>query len=250
MEPKLWYGIIQKEYEGPEPCFFNSNDFPWVKEFESKYPIIMDELAPLIQNDQPLKPYFDNQMQFPPSNWRTIGFSFWSRRNQTNCRHFPITASIFEKIPGYIGATLNLLEPESRIKPHLGDTNAIIRSHFGLVVPAGLPECGFRVKAETRPWEEGKLMMFLDAYEHEAFNMSKGKRFILVIDVIRPEFMDRKINICSRVLAMLSLYRVADKLPFIKKWPLPVLYFMLALIQPLWWVYLPIQQVIDRWRIK
>jgi aspartyl/asparaginyl beta-hydroxylase (cupin superfamily) len=69
-----------------------------------------------------------------------------------------------------------------------------------------LPNCGFKVSGECRPWEEGKLLVFLDANVHEAFNNSNERRYILLLDILRPEFENKKKAVCVKILAMLSLY--------------------------------------------
>jgi len=55
-----------------------------------------------------------------------------------------------------------------------------------LLVPA---KCGMRVGNgnETRPWHEGKLTIFDDSMEHEAWNSSDELRVVLLFDIWRPE---------------------------------------------------------------
>ena len=40
---------------------------------------------------------------------------------------------------------------------------------------------------ETREWEEGKLLIFDDAIEHEAWNHGSSERVILIFDVWHPD---------------------------------------------------------------
>jgi aspartyl/asparaginyl beta-hydroxylase (cupin superfamily) len=53
-----------------------------------------------------------------------------------------------------------------------------------LIVPPG---CGFRVGGETRAWEEGRLLVFDDTVEHEAWNHGDRDRILLIFDIWRPE---------------------------------------------------------------
>ena len=53
-----------------------------------------------------------------------------------------------------------------------------------LVVP---PACGFRVGNEVREWDEGRLIIFDDTIEHEAWNESDRDRVVLIFDIWRPE---------------------------------------------------------------
>jgi aspartate beta-hydroxylase len=78
----------------------------------------------------------------------------------------------------------SVLEPGSRIEPHIGITNARIIAHFPLIVPEN---CGFRVGGELRGWETGKALIFDDMTTHEAWNDSDRIRVVLIADLWRPE---------------------------------------------------------------
>jgi aspartate beta-hydroxylase len=78
----------------------------------------------------------------------------------------------------------SVLEPNSRIAPHTGITNARVILHLPLIVPA---DCGFRVGGEARSWEVGKAMVFDDMTLHEAWNDSDRIRVVLIADLWRPE---------------------------------------------------------------
>jgi aspartyl/asparaginyl beta-hydroxylase (cupin superfamily) len=78
----------------------------------------------------------------------------------------------------------SVLEPNSRIAPHTGITNARLICHLPLIVP---DVCGFRVGGETRRWEPGKALVFDDMTVHEAWNDSDRIRVVLIADLWRPE---------------------------------------------------------------
>lgn len=255
MKQGLWYGIHGKEYEGAEPAFFDDLDLPWVKLLKERFSAIQTELDPLLQDDcDELVPYFGDDMQFPPKNWKTIGFCFWGKRMHANLDRFPEVARLVDDIPGLITVALSMLEPGSRIKPHFGDSNAVFRVHLGIKIPAGLPECGFIVKGEARPWVEGEPLIFLDANVHEAFNHSQQRRYVLLMDIIRPEFQQQQEQICRKVLSMLSLYYCLSLLPawlsakvqgLAKKLPDMGLDAVLLPFQMVWWLWLPFQRKVD-----
>ena len=78
----------------------------------------------------------------------------------------------------------------ARIQAHNGMINTRLICHLPLIVPPG---CGFRVGNETREWEVGKLLIFDDTIEHEAWNDSGEDRVVLIFDVWRPELsMDER----------------------------------------------------------
>lgn len=198
----LWFADAGRPFTGSEPFFYDTAAFPWVKQVESQWTVIRDELlGKLAQDEKILVPYVNKEMTSRPNQWKTLGLMFWTVRSETNCRHFPKTWSILKDVPGIIAISLNLLEEETTIKPHVGNTNAIIRCHLGLVVPEPAPRCGFRVGGETRSWDEGKFLMFCDAHQHTAWNNTNRKRYILVADIMRPEFARSRLMASSRVLA-------------------------------------------------
>lgn len=78
----------------------------------------------------------------------------------------------------------SVLEPNSRIAPHTGITNARLIFHLPLIVPEN---CGFRVGGETRRWGPGEALVFDDMTIHEAWNDSDRIRVVLIADLWRPE---------------------------------------------------------------
>ena len=121
------------------------------------------------------------------------------------------TAHALQQIDGLVSASFSLLKAGTSIHPHYGDTNAIIRSHFGVDVPAGLPQVGFRVNGEERAWRNGEFLFFCDGYVHSAWNHSEKDRIVMIIDVLRPEFAARRRFICATVLASLTLQMMVSR---------------------------------------
>lgn len=214
-----WYNVFGGRYMGNEPSFYNREDLPWVKTLEDNWELIRDEMVALME-EKPyrLRPYFINKsMSFPPEKWKTMGLFFWKLTMHSNCKKCPQTLRIMKSIPHLTSCSLSILEAGSNINPHQGDTDAIIRCHLGLSVPASLPECGFQVGKEIRPWENGKALPFCDAQTHTAWNNSGERRLILIIDVVRPEFARDENKICAHVLASSALQMLYQKFSFLGK---------------------------------
>jgi ornithine lipid ester-linked acyl 2-hydroxylase len=134
------------------------------------------------------------------------------------------------------------LEANTKINPHRGDTDAIIRCHMGIKVPEKLPECGFRVNNTEKSWEELKTFGFIDANEHEAWNNTSSERIILLFDVIRPEFRSKKLQISIRVRAFLLTQVLLFKIPFLLKAPKKSLLPLYYCIWMLLWCLYPLQK--------
>ncbi|MFL5762668.1 MAG: aspartyl/asparaginyl beta-hydroxylase domain-containing protein [Bacteroidia bacterium] len=215
---KAWYNIynVDSSYNGSEPSFADPSEFPWTKEFEDNYEAIYAELKEYLKAHN-LIGYFIKSMVSRENSWKTIPLRTWGIQQFKNQKHFPLTYSIIRKYPQILSSSFNLLEANSAIHPHCGDTNTIYRCHLGLEIPGGAPECAFRVRNEIRAWEKGKWLMFMDAYEHEAINNTDKNRYIFVVDVIRDEFRSRKKRTCATVMTSLFLQKRWQKHTFLKK---------------------------------
>ncbi len=231
---KAWYNIydVEGKYEGKEPPFAAPKEHPWTKDFEENYQVIYEELKAYLKENK-LIGYFIKSMVSRENSWKTIPLRTWGIEQTKNQEQFPFTYSLIKKYPQITSASFNLLEAKSKIHPHCGDTNAIYRCHLGLDIPAGWPECALRVQKETRPWENGKWLMFMDAYEHEAYNNSEKDRFIFVVDVIRDEFKNEKEKVCATVMTSLFLQKRWQKYPFLKKLSPGKIKFIAGLLHPL-----------------
>jgi aspartyl/asparaginyl beta-hydroxylase (cupin superfamily) len=83
----------------------------------------------------------------------------------------------------------SLLRPGARIAAHTGMFNTRLVCHLPLIVPPG---CAFRVGNEVRQWEEGKILIFDDTIEHEAWNEGSQDRVVLIFDIWRPELSEQE----------------------------------------------------------
>lgn len=217
---KLWFSLYdRKDYTGTEPAFYDPAQQDFSEAIRRAYPVIRRELEEYLKEHH-LRSYFNTTMVQQLDTWKTISLKSWTIDLYENYRYFPETAKIIQPINGLVSASFNLLKAGASIKPHCGDTNGIFRCHLGLSIPAGLPACGFRVKEEWRAWEEGELLVFVDANRHEAVNNSSQDRFIFLFDVIRPEYRSRKHYISSTVIASLFLQKRAEAFVLLYKSPL------------------------------
>jgi beta-hydroxylase len=81
----------------------------------------------------------------------------------------------------------SIFEPGKHLRPHRGPYNGVLRLHLGLIVPKAAPDAvAIRVADRLCHWEEGKVLIFDDAYEHEAWNHSDGVRVVLFVDFVKP----------------------------------------------------------------
>ncbi len=202
--PKIWFSLLDRyEYPGNVPAIYPKNYFDWEKIFEGKRDLIYGELRNYLETINGPVEYFNYEVVNKLGDWKTVPLISWGVHSHKHQRHFPKTYDLLKQIPGLVTISFSVLAPKSHIKPHYGDTNAMVRCHFGLEIPGELPEIGFRVKDQKQAWKEGELLIFCDGYEHEAWNQTDQERIILLFDVILPEFMSEKRKICGTVLSSL-----------------------------------------------
>uniref|UniRef100_A0A3Q0SQL3 Aspartyl/asparaginy/proline hydroxylase domain-containing protein n=1 Tax=Amphilophus citrinellus TaxID=61819 RepID=A0A3Q0SQL3_AMPCI len=79
----------------------------------------------------------------------------------------------------------SVMQPGTHVWPHTGPTNCRLRMHLGLVIPKH--GCKIRCTNDTREWEEGKVLIFDDSFEHEVWQEADSYRLIFIVDVWHPE---------------------------------------------------------------
>ena len=200
---KIWYSFQGGYSDDDHIGFYDNAIFPWVDILESNYLTIKNEVQEYItKNEEEIKPYFNKNLVTKEKSWKTFAFFFWNWKVNKNIEQCPETYKVLKNIPNIVSASISILEPGVQIKHHRGDTNAIVRSHLALVSPIGLPDCGFEVNEQKIGWEEGKVFIFNDAAKHTAWNHSDKRRYVLLIDVMRPEFVNKKYTVCGMVLGL------------------------------------------------
>ena len=191
--------------------FYNTADFDWVKKLEDNWHIIRQELDSIISypaSDKP-NPYWKaSHPAYVKSDaaiaWKTYGFLFFGIKQKTHCDSCPKTWELLSAIPGLTGAEFSMMEPGTHILPHKGYTRTVLRAHIGLIIPHNAEACALRVGDQTRHWQEGKVMIFDDSYEHEAWNKSTERRAVLMFDIANAEMGYTADQICRYKLGNVS----------------------------------------------
>ncbi len=188
--------------ELPNIQFADAAEFSWVKELEAATGDIRQELLEVLRHNGGFNPYVtveENRPQSDPhgmlNNNDWSAFYLWKDGETVaeNAALCPKTMAALSRVPSaqIKGRSPNILfsslKPASKIPPHHGQINTRFIGHLPLIVPDG---CGFRVGNETRKWREGKVWVFDDTIEHEAWNDSDETRYILLFEIWRPELSD------------------------------------------------------------
>ncbi|XP_030204459.1 aspartyl/asparaginyl beta-hydroxylase isoform X18 [Gadus morhua] len=118
-------------------------------------------------------------------------YTLWQQGRKAGdaCRSVPKTCSLLERFPEATNCKrgqikFSVMQPGTHVWPHTGPTNCRLRMHLGLVVPE--KGCRIRCTNQTREWEEGKVLIFDDSFEHEVWQEAASYRLILIVDVWHP----------------------------------------------------------------
>ncbi|KAM9094884.1 aspartyl/asparaginyl beta-hydroxylase isoform 3-T4 [Sarcophilus harrisii] len=160
-----------------------------VKTLEKNWKLIRDEgLAVLDKTEGLFLPEDENLRE--KGDWSQ--FTLWQqgRKNEKACRGAPKTCALLEKFPETTGCRrgqikYSVMHPGTHVWPHTGPTNCRLRMHLGLVIPK--EGCKIRCAQDTKIWEEGKVLIFDDSFEHEVWQDASSLRLIFIVDVWHPE---------------------------------------------------------------
>ncbi|KAI4539761.1 hypothetical protein R6Z07F_009569 [Ovis aries] len=160
-----------------------------VKSLERNWKLIRDEgLAAMDKTQGLFLPEDENLRE--KGDWSQ--FTLWQqgRKNENACKGAPKTCSLLDKFPETTGCRrgqikYSIMHPGTHVWPHTGPTNCRLRMHLGLVIPK--EGCKIRCANETRMWEEGKVLIFDDSFEHEVWQDAASFRLIFIVDVWHPE---------------------------------------------------------------
>ncbi|XP_070924302.1 aspartyl/asparaginyl beta-hydroxylase isoform X21 [Macaca nemestrina] len=160
-----------------------------VKSLERNWKLIRDEGLAVMDKAKGLFLPEDENLR-EKGDWSQ--FTLWQqgRRNENACKGAPKTCTLLEKFPETTGCRrgqikYSIMHPGTHVWPHTGPTNCRLRMHLGLVIPK--EGCKIRCANETKTWEEGKVLIFDDSFEHEVWQDASSFRLIFIVDVWHPE---------------------------------------------------------------
>lgn len=182
----------------PQRPWFECEEFAWVPALEAAAPAIRAELEAVLESEEGLAPYVVAEPNRPSKRHSLMGDPRWSAFHlwqggapvAGNADRCPATMAALAAlpIPRIAGrspmAMFSVLRAGTHIPPHHGMINTRLICHLPLIVPDG---CRLRVGNETRAVEAGRMMIFDDSMEHEAWNDGDSTRVILLFEIWRPE---------------------------------------------------------------
>lgn len=201
----------------PQIAFCDTVDFAWVAQLEAALPAIRDEAAAALAAQAGIAPYVRADPTRPNRGHALLGDPRWSAFHffeagvpiSANADRCPATMEALRAAPlPFIKgrspmALYSILQPHTHIPPHWGMLNTRLICHLPLIVP---DKCRLRVGNHTRTVEEGKVLIFDDSIEHEAWNDSEEVRVILLFEIWRPELSADEITALTALYEAVNLY--------------------------------------------
>ena len=199
--------------ELPHRQFYAPEEFDWIPNLEAQWRYIRKELEALLADDQFFAPYLQSEAHIPGSDGMSLANSMdWSSfylikdgvdvtENQSRC---PLTTKAVKALDlcktggGTPSVLFSRLKPGAHIPPHTGMLNMRLICHLPIIVPG---KSELRVGNEMHEWAEGKVVVFDDTIEHEAWNHADEDRFVLLFDIWRPEITERERTLLDIVIS-------------------------------------------------
>jgi ornithine lipid ester-linked acyl 2-hydroxylase len=193
------------------PGVYASAAFPWATQIETEWRLIRDELDRVLARRTPLPKIQDITADAASithdAGWKILLFVAYGIRSEQAIALCPQTWRILQQIPGLKTAMFSVFEPGKHLPPHRGPFNGVLRLHLGLIVPEPNEDVAIRVDDRVCHWQEGRVLIFDDAHEHEAWNHTSQPRVVLFVDFIRPlRFPANFVNRTILWLARLTPY--------------------------------------------
>jgi Aspartyl/Asparaginyl beta-hydroxylase len=182
----------------PQRAFYERDEFDWVSDVEAATNAVAAELATALAGHGGFAPYLTVEADRPDrdthgmtgnANWSSLELTVRGEATAEGRARFPKTWAMLDQLPLCRIAQraptpmFSLLKPGARIPPHHGAINCRLICHLPLVVPGN---GALRVGNQTRLWERGKLLIFDDSIEHEAWNDAASDRIVLIFDIWHP----------------------------------------------------------------
>jgi aspartyl/asparaginyl beta-hydroxylase (cupin superfamily) len=213
-QPSMFYfpGLAQRPW-------WDARDFGWAAAVEAATDAITAELQALLAGPDAFTPYVQASADRPPPNNPLLDKPDWgaawvlkdgavAEGMGTAC---PATLAALREapqpvIPGRAPLALfSRLKPGTHIAPHHGMLNTRLICHLPLIVPDG---CALRVAGETRAWQRGRLTIFDDSFEHEAWNRGTSDRTVLLFEIWRPDLDADERAMLTQIFAAIDAYEV------------------------------------------
>jgi aspartate beta-hydroxylase len=206
----------------PTSAYLDRTIFSWLDAFEARTGEIREELEKLLPSAAGRERVFTEDVLEAQNLRGSVGAPSWNgyyfyrhgeRRNE-NHDSCPQTSEALERLPVVRirehapEILFSVFTPGTHLLPHRGVTNTRVVGHLPLIVPE---DCALNVGGELHVWQEGRVVVFDDTYEHEAWNRSGKTRVVLIFDLWNPYLTEvERVALADIVVAIGGLREAVD----------------------------------------
>ncbi len=204
-------------------AFHPLSGFSWAENVEHKFEDIKHELLQLFSQNSSIKPYIKEANTGNTGldtlanslNWSSIHLIQGGEYRDELLKQCPVLSSVLKELPLPVlsgnapEAFLSVLKPNTAILPHYGLSNIKLTVHLGIDIPS---DCAIRVGNDTHTWQQGKLMVFDDSFEHEAWNKSNENRIVFIFEIWHPELNSIEIEGIQAIMKLQNEFNQSAQL--------------------------------------
>ena len=205
----------------PPAAYPDRSMFAWIEALEAQTPAILEELRQLLPSSSGRERVFTSDdleranlrgSDVAPPTWNGYYFYRHGKAREDNCASCPATARALGQLPLMHlrdhgpEVLFSVFTPGTHLLPHRGVTNTRLVGHLPLIVPEN---CALTVGGEVHVWQPGRVVVFDDSYEHEAWNRSNEIRVVLIFDIWHPQLTDVERAAVGELVAAMGDFREA-----------------------------------------
>eukprot|EP00516_Mucochytrium_quahogii_P001379 CAMPEP_0203763898 /NCGR_PEP_ID=MMETSP0098-20131031/17068_1 /ASSEMBLY_ACC=CAM_ASM_000208 /TAXON_ID=96639 /ORGANISM=" , Strain NY0313808BC1" /LENGTH=362 /DNA_ID=CAMNT_0050659265 /DNA_START=803 /DNA_END=1891 /DNA_ORIENTATION=- len=179
--------------------YWSGHEFAWVKKLEESYESIKQELGLIADHWKTVggthrEAGSEDGSVLEAGNWSEIVL-YGRGANPSLCPSLsqllqalvPEAIDLCARAAGEI--IFSRLGPHTVIAPHCASTNLRLTAHLGIEIPASskAQPCKIEVGGECKQWENGKVLLFDDSFEHSVVNETDKERTVLLLRFWHPD---------------------------------------------------------------
>lgn len=169
--------------------WYETKDYPFIARLEAGYEGIKAELLYNLENRLELFTEETENLhvggEWTELRLKSSGYGFTE-----HTKFFGETMKhIRECGQDFVSIKFSAIRPGTHIRTHTGPSNERLRLHLTLIHDGG---ARIRVGRDWHMWEEGKVIMFDDSWEHEVVHTGLAIRVVLIMDIWHPELPEDK----------------------------------------------------------
>ncbi len=194
VDRKLWNHPLQRPVSRfvkglTSQPWYDTKHYSFISKLERGYPDIKSEL---LHNMQHMLHLFTGETEnlHIGGEWTELRLKSSGYGFTKETQHFEKTMKhIRECGQDFTSIKFSAIQPGTHIRTHTGPSNERLRLHLTLIHEGG---ARIRVGKDWHTWEEGRVIMFDDSWEHEVIHTGHNIRVVLIMDIWHPELPEDK----------------------------------------------------------